>query len=51
MEAMHALKAGLTHAASVETLVLKDSDHILTNDVEREQVFEAVESFVKKLSS
>lgn len=49
MDAMHALKAGLTNAASVETLVLKDSDHILTNDVEHEQVFEAVETFIKKL--
>lgn len=43
------IRLGLTNAASVETLIVERSGHILTNDVDREQVFAGVEAFVGKV--
>lgn len=46
-DVMAELQSGLTGAASVQTLPLIESDHILTNDVEMEQVFDACWQFVE----
>ena len=43
---LKALKAGLTGAARVETHVLEQSSHILTQDMERETVFRLIGEFV-----
>jgi carboxylesterase len=43
------VQAGLVNA-QVETLTLEQSDHILTNDVECNAVFAAVEAFVKRIA-
>jgi carboxylesterase len=48
MPNLGALQAGLTGAARVETHVLEQSSHILTQDMERETVFGLVAGFVVK---
>lgn len=46
---LDALKAGLTRAASLEVHVLEHSSHILTQDRERDAVFDWVTAFVGKV--
>ena len=48
MPNLEALKAGLIRAARAEYHVLEKSSHILTQDMERETVFELVSAFVAK---
>lgn len=45
---LDALKAGLTHAKSVESHLLERSSHILTQDVEKETVFGLVANFAAR---
>ena len=49
IENVKRIQMGLTRAAYVETLIVQNSGHILTNDVDHEQVFARVEAFVKKV--
>jgi carboxylesterase len=45
---MDELKQKLTASPAVQTLPLKDSNHILTNDVDMERVFAAVSDFLNE---
>ncbi|MBE2193146.1 MAG: alpha/beta fold hydrolase [Anaerolinea sp.] len=44
------LERNLSRSRAITTLPLKQSDHIITNDLEHQQVFEAVGAFVKQYS-
>jgi carboxylesterase len=47
-DVMTELQQKMTNAASVQTLPLKNSRHIVTNDVEMDQVFAAVWGFIER---
>ena len=50
-ENMERIHAGLTNAPQKNTLLVKNSGHVVTRDAARQQVFEAVAQFILRLES
>jgi carboxylesterase len=50
-ESLKLIQARLTASAAVTTLQLKESSHIITNDIESDKVFDAAWNFVAQVAS